>query len=53
MKPLVVHYDYLSETFAVINTVDGRIVDRFTSREEAESFALHWQLIEAQRIAEL
>lgn len=48
---LTVHFDYLSETFAVVNTVDGRIVDRFDTREAAEALAQRYESIEAERIA--
>lgn len=50
MTVLVVHYDAVSETFAVVNTFDGVIVDRFYTRVDAEDFARSEETNEAHRI---
>lgn len=52
MSLLVVHYDYISETYAVVNTFDGVIVDRFYTRVDAEDFARSAESNEAYRIQE-
>lgn len=52
-KLLAVHYDHISDTFAVVNTVDGRVIDRFVNRNDAEALATRYECIEAQRIAKI
>lgn len=52
MALLVVHYDAISETYAVVNTFDGVIVDRFYTRVDAEDFARSAEANEAYRIQE-
>lgn len=50
MALLVVHFDWIAENFAVVNTFDGVVVERFHTKVDAEDFAREHEATEAERI---